>query len=316
MRQSFFCSTLESKEKDLVIILGPTAVGKSSAAVVLARKFGGEIVNCDSRQVYRGFDIGTDKPPAEMRQEIPHHLLDIVDASVQFTAADFAKEALAAIDDILERGRLPFLVGGTGLYLKALFDGLFPGPGRDARLREEMEKESREIGLESLWKKLQEADPEYARKITSRDRIRIIRALEVYLLTGKPISEHFRDTRSFVEGFNLVKIGLELERQVLYRKIEERIDRMFEKGIIAETEAALAGGVEENAPPFKALGYKHVLRFLKSEVSLEEAVSETKKDTRRYAKRQMTWFRKMPGIAWFSAEDLSSMQAFIEARLS
>ncbi len=300
----------------MVIILGPTGVGKSAAGVHLAQKFNGEIINCDSMQVYKGFDIGTDKPTPAMRQKIPHHLLDIVDSSAQFTAADFVREAMTAIRLIEGRGRLPFIVGGTGLYLKALLEGLFPGPGKNAMLRERLEREAQEAGLDSLRKKLEEVDPAYARLIGQRDKLRIIRALEVYYLTEKPISLHFLNTKSSVSDFHLLKIGLQLERKELSRRIEERVEIMFRNGIVEEVENLLAKGVEESAPPFRALGYKYVLQFLKQQISLEEAVLLTKRDTRHYAKRQTTWFKKMAGVDWFSSDDYSSLSNFVEANLT
>jgi tRNA dimethylallyltransferase len=306
---------LDSKLKHLVIILGPTGVGKSVAGVYFAEKFNGEIINCDSMQVYRGFDIGTDKPTAAMRRKVRHHLLDIVDFSTQFTAADFVKEALTAIRWIEQRGGLPFIVGGTGLYLKALLEGLFPGPGRDAALRARLEQEVQEAGLERLRQKLEEVDPVYARLIGERDRIRIIRALEVYYLTQKPISQHFADTRSTVAGFHSVKIGLQLERSSLYRKIEERVERMFQSGILEEVRNLLASGVGADAPPFRGLGYKYVLRHLNGEIGLDEAILLTKKDTRHYAKRQITWFRKIPEVSWFKADDFNSISGFLKELL-
>jgi tRNA dimethylallyltransferase len=299
----------------LIIILGPTGVGKSAAGIYLAQKFNGEIISCDSMQVYKGFDIGTDKPTPAMRRKIPHHLLDIIDSSAQFTAADFVKEALAAVQKVERRARLPFIVGGTGLYIKALLDGLFPGPGKDAALREQLEREAREAGWGSLRKKLEAVDPAYARLTGERDKVRIIRALEVYYLTGKPISLHFLNTKPSVSDFHLLKIGLQLEREELYKRIEERVERMFKNGIVEEVQGLLAKGVGESAPPFRALGYKHVLRFLKKQVSFEEAVALTKRDTRHYAKRQVTWFKKTAGVNWFLAEDYAALSRFIEANL-
>lgn len=271
-------------------------------ALRLAEKFGGEIVSCDSMQVYRGFDIGTDKPSAEERARIPHHLIDIVDAGRQFNAADFAAGARAAIADIRGRNRLPLVAGGTGLYFKALEDGLFPGPGRDKALRLAFDTEARERGPEALWERLAAVDPEYAQKTGRRDRVRIVRALEIHALTGRPLSAHFRDTESGLRGERPIKIGLDRPRAVLYRRIEERVDRMFERGLVEETRALLARGVPDTAPPFKALGYKHVLRVLRGEIAATEAAALTKVDTRHYAKRQMTWFRKMAGVQWLDPE--------------
>ena len=276
---------------------------------------GGEIINCDSMQVYKGFDIGTDKTPLKKREGIPHHLLDVVDFSTQYTAADFVDRALEAIKGILRRKKIPFIVGGTGLYLKALLDGLFPGGKSDAALRQKLEKEAQEKGLESLRAKLMEVDPAYCQKIHDNDKVRIIRALEIFLSTQKPLSQHFLNTRSHVGDFNIIKIGLKLERQVLYKKIEKRTDEMFEKGIIREVENLLKQGVDENSPPFRALGYKNALKFIRKEMPLEEAISLTKRDTRHYVKRQMTWFRKMEGISWFSADDFEAVLKFARDNL-
>ncbi len=251
-----------------------------------------------------------------MRRAVPHHLLDIAEPSNQFTAADFVRDALAAIRLIKERGRLPFIVGGSGLYLKALVSGLFPGPGRNPEVREKLERRAREQGLEVLRKELEKVDPVYANLIGQRDRIRIIRALEVFHQTGKPISAHFLKTKPELKDFHPIKIGLKLKREALYRRIEERADRMFSFGIVDEVKTLLARGVEETVPPFRALGYKYVLKHLKGEISLEDAVSLTKRDTRRFAKRQLTWFKKMEGIQWFEADDRVGLENFLEARLA
>jgi tRNA dimethylallyltransferase len=306
---------LHTEARNLVIILGPTGVGKSQTAVRLALRFDGEVINGDSLQVYRGFEIGTDKPTPEARRGVRHHLLDIVDPSVQFTAADFVREALRAADDILDRRRLPFVVGGTGLYLKALVDGLFPGPGRNPSLRARLEAEAAGKGLDALFRELEQVDPAYARKVRGRDRIRIIRALEVYRSTGRPMSEHFRETTSPVKGYRVTRIGLELDRAALNRQIEDRVERMFGQGFVEEVRALLGQGIGRDAPPFRALGYRHVLKCLDGLMSLEDAKALTKLDTRHYAKRQMTWFRKMAGVTWYSPSDLSGLEHYLQNQL-
>ena len=297
-----------SEARSLVVILGPTGVGKSGAALSLAAKFRGEIINADSMQVYRGFDIGTDKPSPADRKAVPHHLLDVADPADQFTAADFVAGALEAMAGIHGRDRVPFIVGGTGLYIKALLEGLFPGPGRNPEVRSRLEAEAARDGLEALYRRLEKIDPVYALKIRARDRIRIVRALEVFETTGKPISEHFRSTESFVKGLRQVRVGLELERAALVQRIEERVDRMFAAGLVEEVRSLLAGGVAADAPAFKGLGYKQVLGFLRNETGLEEAQDLVKRETRRYAKRQMTWFRKMTDITWFRAGDMPALE--------
>ena len=298
-------------EPALVVVLGPTAVGKSRVAVDLALRFGGEVISGDSIQVYRGFDIGADKPTAESRRGVPHHLVDIVGPEVQFTAADFVREALAAARDIAARSRVPVVAGGTGLYLKALLDGLFPEPGRDPAVRAALEAEAREKGLDVLFRRLEAVDPDYARKVRDRDRVRIVRALEVHAATGRPISEHFRATESPVKGRTVVRLGLRLEREELRRRIGDRVDRMFERGFVDEVRGLLARGIPETAPAFRALGYGHVLRHLRGEIGRAEAAELTKTDTRQYAKRQMTWFRKMDGVAWFSPEDRAALEEHV-----
>jgi tRNA dimethylallyltransferase len=306
---------LDSEAKNLVIVLGATAVGKSTMAIFLAEEFNGEIINCDSMQVYRGFDIGTDKIPLRRRKNIPHHMLDIADSSAQFTAADFVDRALEAIQSIRKKQRLPIITGGTGLYLKALCEGLFPEGEKDPEIRKRLEKQAKEKGLTYLWKSLTEIDPVYAKKIGEKDKVRIIRALEVYRATKIPISEHFANTRSFVGDFFILKIGLKLERSVLYKKIESRVDRMFQNGIVEEVQRLLAEGVDADSPPFRALGYKQVLKYLNGRLSLEDAIEQTKKETRHYAKRQITWFRKMPGVRWFEPNDFSSISAYVRDHL-
>jgi len=305
---------LSAEAKKILIIVGPTAVGKTATALWLAQEFSGEIISCDSMQVYRGFDLGTDKPSPEERKLVPHHLIDFLDPTEQFSAADFAFQALAIAEEIIGRGHLPIVVGGTGLYHRALTAGLFKGPGRDQALRQKLKTEARVFGLEKLYQKLQEVDPEYARKITPKDSIRIIRALEVYYKTGRPISEHFRLTESPLQarGFISGQIGLKLERKELYRRIEERVDRMFEKGLVAEVRKLLEMGLPEEATPFKGLGYRQVLRYLKGEISLEEAIRLTKLETRHYAKRQMTWFRKTPGLTWFQPTEKDQIRKYVK----
>ena len=305
-------SKLRPDAKVFVLLAGPTGAGKSAAAMSLAERFDGEIVNGDSMQVYRGFDIGTDKPSAEDRRRVPHHLLDVVDGRTQFTAAEFAARAVEAIGAIRSRGRLPFVVGGTGLYIKALLDGLFPGPGRDDAVREALDREARELGLEALWNRLREADPAYGSKVGVRDRVRIVRGLEVITLTGRPMSENFRSTRSLSADFRILRIGLTWDRPELYRRIESRIDRMFERGWVEEAAGLLASGIAESAPAFRALGYEHVLRLLKGEIGRDEAAARTKVDTRHYAKRQLTWFRKMDGLRWFRPDEIDAIRHIIE----
>jgi len=309
---------LSAEAKKILIIVGPTAVGKTSTALWLSQEFSGEIITCDSMQVYRGFDIGTDKPSLEDRQLVPHHLVDFLEPTEQFSAAEFALRAVEVAEEILGRGHLPMVVGGTGLYHRALTVGLFKGPGRDPALRQKLKNEARAYGLDRLYQKLEEVDPEYARKTAPRDSIRIIRALEVYYKTGRPLSDHFLLTESPLNrrGFFPSQIGLKLERKELYARIEERVDRMFEKGLVEEVKTLLQQGVPEEATPFKGLGYRQVLQHIKGEISLEEAIRLTKLETRHYAKRQMTWFRKTPGLTWFETGERDKIRKHISDYLS
>ncbi len=300
--------------KKLLIILGPTAVGKSALAIKLAQEFKGEIINCDSMQVYQGFNIGTDKIPVEKRAGIPHHLLDIIPPTYQFTAADFVRLALAAIEQIRDRHHLPIITGGTGLYLKALLEGLFPGVGRHPAIRAKLEAQSQNDGLNSLWQKLRTVDPEYAKKISPQDKIRVIRALEVYEASGLPLSRHFAQTKSFVEGFSVIKIGLKLKRNELYQRINQRVQRMFASGLIQEVARLQEQGIPEDAPPFRALGYKYAHQVLRGQLSEEKAIELTQRDTRHYAKRQMTWFKGMKGIHWFSPNQVAQIIEFIKKK--
>ena len=307
---------MHSDKKNLLLILGPTAVGKSRLSLSLAESFDGEIINCDSMQVYRGFDIGTDKLPLEQRRNIPHHLLDIVQPEHQFTVAEFLDRAAEAAGNITLRQKLPICTGGTGLYLTAMLKGLFPGAGRDELIRKKLAEEAEKIGLEPLFGRLRAMDPDYADKIGPNDHLRILRALEVYALTGRSMTDNFTLTQSCFAEYNKTLIGLNMDRSRLYARIEERVERMFAGGIVEETKSRLEQGVPSSAPPFRALGYKQVIRHLHNEISLQDAVEEPKVETRHYAKRQLTWFRKMEGIHWFTAAETSEISIFIKERLS
>lgn len=303
------------KEKIYIAILGPTGAGKSAISIEIAREVGGEIVNFDSTQFYKGFDIGTDKVPLEIRKEIPHHLIDILEPHEEFSAAEFGKKAVEVMEDINRRGRIPILVGGTGLYYRVLTRGIFRGPGKDKELREKLMEEINLYGTEHLWKKLYEVDPEYAKKISVNDRVRIVRALEVYYLTSIPISEQFKSTEPFIKDWTAIKIGINLPRKKLYRKINERTVRMFENGLLEEIKSLMEKGVEESSPPFRAIGYKWGLKVIKGEISLEEGIRLTQRDTRRYAKRQLTWFKKEKGIKWFSGERKKDIIEFVKKEI-
>lgn len=282
----------------VVIILGPTASGKTDLAVRLAERFDGEIVNADSMQVYRGMDIGTAKPSPPLRQRVPHHLVDIVTPDVNFSAADFRREAAAVIDDIHRRGKRVFVVGGTGLYIRALLQGLVDSPRGDESIRRELVELAQTVGNEELLHRLAMVDPETAERLHPNDRLRIIRALEVYRQTGRPISS-FRGEHGFADTYyDCLKIGIRVERQELYRRVESRVEEMIEQGLIAEVEGLLRAGYTPDLKSMRSIGYKEICAYLAGGCTLDEAVQLIKRDTRHYAKRQMTWFNKDFEINW------------------
>ncbi len=282
----------------LVIILGPTGSGKTELAVRLAERFDGEIVNADSVQVYRGMDIGTAKPSAEQLQRVPHHLIGIVAPDINFSAADFRREAAAVIADIHRRGKRIFVVGGTGLYLRALLHGLVASPTGDEQLRQELEAFAETVGNQELHRQLAIVDPLTADRLHPNDKVRIIRALEVHRQTGRPMSS-FRDEHNFAGSYyESLKLGILVERQELYRRVDNRVEEMVERGLIAEVRSLLAAGYGRGLKAMRSIGYKEICAFLAGECSLEEAVALIKRDTRRYAKRQLTWFANDPEINW------------------
>jgi len=284
----------------IVIIQGPTASGKSELAVRLAESLSGEIVNADSMQVYRGMDVGTAKPSPEMRRRVPHHLIDIIDPSCPFSAADFRREAQIAIRDIHSRGKKVFIVGGTGLYIKALTRGLIDSPGGSEVIRERLKAVAQDLGNCELHKRLFEIDPDAAEKLHPNDLVRIIRALEVYELTGRSVSE-FRNRHGFgsEEGYSCLKIGIAADKGELYRRIDDRVDWMIRNGLVEEVRQLLSQGCHPGLKSMGSLGYRQVSAYISGEYSLDEAIRLIKRDTRRYAKRQMTWFRKDDEIIWF-----------------
>ena len=279
-------------------MLGPTATGKSALAIELALRHGGEIISCDSTAVYRGFDIGTDKVPAAERRGVRHHLIDIVEPTEEYTAARFVRDAVAAIRDIYQRGRLPILVGGTGLYYRALVRGLFPGPAADVKLRARLGAIAERRGVEVLYRMVAKVDPESARRILPRDRKRLIRALEVYLLTGKPLTDHFADTVSPLGGFKTLAIALSLPLSEIAARTAKRVDEQFERGLLDEIRGLLARGVPETARPFSGLVYRQALEHLHGVRNEAETRALIARENRHYARRQLIWFRKEPNLIW------------------
>jgi len=281
----------------LPVVLGPTGSGKSALSLFIARAIGGEIVNCDSLQVYRGFDVGTAKLTALERQDVPHHLLDIAAPTELFTAGHYARLAEAALRGISGRGRTPILVGGTGFYLRGLLEGLSPGPARDDALRAGLQaREIRRPG--SIHRLLTRLDPASAARIHPNDKNKSMRALEVRVLQGAPVSAMFERGRLPLRGYLPIKIGLDPPRDLLYEKLNLRARRMFEEGIVEEVRRLLASGVPPEAKPFESLGYRQALQLINGTINEEQAVESTQQETRRYAKRQQTWFRKEHGVHW------------------
>jgi tRNA dimethylallyltransferase len=296
----------------LIAIVGPTGSGKSALALRLCEEFGGAIVNCDSLQIYRYFDIGTAKTPPAERRGIPHHLLDIVNPDQTFTAGEYAavgRPLLASIG----RTALPVITGGTGFYLRALLDGLFPAPTRDGELRGRLDsRERRRPGL--LHRLLRRVDPPAARAIHANDVPKLIRALEVYLLTRRPITSWFAEGREALKGFRILKIGLACPRDQLYQRLDERYRKMVAEGLAGEVQSILEMGWPESSKPFESHGYRQTLQVLRGEMTPEQALIEAQRNTRRYAKRQMTWFRKEPGVEWLTGfgEDPAVEKAAID----
>jgi tRNA dimethylallyltransferase len=283
----------------VLAVLGPTASGKSALSLALAERYGGEIINCDSTAVYRGFDIGTDKLPLEQRRGIPHHLIDIAEPTEIYTAAQFARDAERVIRDIHRRRRLPILVGGTGFYYRALTRGLFPGPGADDVLRARLDAVAVRKGPERLHRMLNRVDPASAARIMPRDRKRLVRALEVYYTTGRALTDHFSETRSLISDCEVVSVALRLPPEATAERVARRVEEQFARGVVDEVRAQLARGVPPDARPFGGLVYRQVMEMLRGIRSEDDTRRLIVQENRRYARRQLIWFRKEPTLIWF-----------------
>ena len=285
----------------LVGIVGPTASGKSALALRLARERDGEIISCDSLQVYRGLDIGSAKPTTEEQSTVPHHMIDIVDPGEAFSAADYARRARQALGEIRARDRLPVLAGGTGLYLRALLNGLFEGPSRDEALRSRFEALADKFGDERLHRLLSHVDPEAAQQIASRDRVRVVRALEVLWVTGRPISEARRaDEGASLTGFEILLVGLSPDRLALRAAVEKRVETMWARGFVDEVRGLLQAGHPSSLKPLGAIGYRQVVGVVEKGVKEADARRDIVTKTMQYAKRQLTWFRHQAAVQWFA----------------
>ena len=280
-------------------MLGPTASGKTALSLALAEQFDGEIVNCDSVAMYKEFDIGTAKPTADERSRAPHHLVDFVDPTAFVTAGEYARQGRHVLREIKSRGKTPVVTGGTGLYLRALIDGLFPGPQRSEELREKLRGREQGKGSDHLHKILRRLDATAAVKIHPNDTPKLIRAIEVCLATRQQMSEMWKQGSKPLEGFRIVRIGLNPDREALYERINQRAKRMFDAGLVEET-ARLIQKYGESARPLASLGYKQAFQELRGELDRKRAIEAAQQAHRNYAKRQMTWFRREPDVTWFA----------------
>ena len=289
---------------DLICICGPTASGKTGLSVALAKQIGGEVVSCDSMQIYRGMDVGTAKPDAAEMDGVPHHLLDVAEPGEDFSVGRYVKLADAAIADIRERGKTPIVCGGTGLYMDSLVKGeTFAAPSRPAQ-REYVERIAEEKGVAYLYEMLKDADPETAEKLHLSDRKRIIRAMEVFLITGMPLSWHNEQSKKRPPKYEPVWIGLNFrDRNKLYARVDARVDKMLEKGLEAEVRALLDRGLDPKTTAMQAIGYKEMAAALRGECTVKQAADRIKQASRNYAKRQLTWFRRTEAIRWLDVDE-------------
>jgi tRNA dimethylallyltransferase len=285
----------------LVAIVGPTATGKSALGISLAQRFHGEIVSCDSTAVYRGFDIGTDKVPLAEQRGIPHHMLDLVEPTEEYSAARYAREAARVIRDITARGKLPILVGGTGFYYRALTRGLFEGPGRDEGLRRRLERVAARRGHEFLHRWLARVDPASAARIQAPDVKRVVRALEVWIVTGRPLTDHFAETASPLPDYDVTAIALQISPEQTRERVARRVHAQFEQGLLDEMRALLARGIPETALPFTGLVYRQALEHLHGVRDEAETRELIVRENRKYSRRQLIWFRKEPNLRWIHA---------------
>jgi tRNA dimethylallyltransferase len=288
----------------LLCILGPTAAGKTNIAIAVARKLDAEIVSADSRQIYRYMDIGTAKPTPSQQAEVRHHLIDCVLPDERFSAADYQRAADSAIQDIQSRGKQAMLVGGAGLYFRAVVDGLFDGPDADPEFRTKLRSKAQEFGAAVLFNRLSQVDPESASRIHPNDLIRVIRALEVYEKTGKTISELQKEWNSAFPRYSFVAFGINRERQELYQRIEARVDKMLAEGLLEEIKGLITRGYDQNLPAMQSFGYKELIDYLYGKYDWDTAVNLLKQNTRRFAKRQLTWFRKDQRIKWINLSEV------------
>ena len=297
----------ESAQPKIIVLAGPTGIGKTVLSIEMAERFNGAIVGADSMQVYQYMDIGTAKPDAGEQAQAPHYMIDVATPDQPFDAAAYARMARAAVYRILDQGRLPFVVGGTGFYIKALLHGLFPAKPADAAVRGRLHQEAVEKGIHHLYDRLRQADPPAAERIHPNDTYRIIRALEVYDITGRPMSDYQAAHGFSEQPFKALKFCLYMDREALYERINRRVETMVAAGLLEEVKRLLARGYSADLKPMQSLGYRHMLDYLSGRLDWATAVDQLKKDTRRYAKRQLTWFRNDPEMIWKQPSEKKSI---------
>jgi tRNA dimethylallyltransferase len=307
--------TPDLQKPPVIVICGPTGIGKTAAAVAAAETFGGEIISADSMQVYRFMDIGTAKPTIEERARAPHHLIDVVDPDEDFDAARFSRTAREIAVALARRGALPIVAGGTGLYIKAMLYGLFRAEPPDPLTRQRLKQEAVAVGSKELHRRLAGIDATAAGRIHPHDTFRVIRALETATATGEPITDHHRRHGFRESPFRVMKIGLDMDRQALYDRIDGRVDTMVNAGLLDEVRGLLSRGYGADLKSMQSLGYRHMVDFAAGRLTWEEAVRTLKRDTRRYAKRQLTWFRADKEIVWCAPENLKALFSKIDAFL-
>jgi tRNA dimethylallyltransferase len=303
---------LDSDKPKVIIICGPTGIGKTTVGIKLAEKFGGEIVGADSMQIYRHMDIGTAKPTLEERRQVSHHMVDIVDPDEDFDAVQFSERARATIAELNRQGRLSFVVGGTGLYIKALLHGFFQSEPVDPKIRNRLKQELEQSGSSFLYERLVQVDPDTAGRLHPNDSYRIIRALETIASSGKSISKHHLDHGFDEDPFNALRIGLRIDRAKLYARIDQRVDAMIQAGLIEEVKKLLAMGYSAELKPMQSIGYRHVIGFLEGSLPWDECLRTLKRDTRRFSKRQFTWFGADPQIIWYEPDQLDQIIEAVE----
>jgi tRNA dimethylallyltransferase len=300
---------MSSTDYPAIAVVGPTASGKSLLVSLLAGRFNGEVLSCDALQVYRCMDIGTAKPTPAERESVPYHMLDLRHPDENFSAGDYQRLAREALRGIRQRGRVPFVAGGTGFYLRALIDGLFEGPGRSEALRLRLQGILQRKGAPYLHRRLQRIDPQTAGRIASTDASRTVRAYEIYLLTGKTMEWWQQQARDSLKGFRWLKLGISWPREKLYQRINLRVEEMFQQGLVEEVRR-LVEKYPKDCHAFTAIGYRQIIEYLDGALSLDQAIHDTQQATRNYAKRQLTWFRADGGVTWLqTSEDIEATAA-------